>query len=110
MGILDQQMRLSNRAVNGRDIDIGEMFADGHNVSLSQQLLSDEGRKTSGYFSGSIQGGSVDRLNLYPDNNNPFVIVGLDYKGIEDIRPPKPPNPPVKPPPPVEEVKEDEGR
>ena len=110
MSIIDQQIGLSNKVVNGRDIDIGEMMAKGHAVALSQQRISDEGRKTSGYFSGSIQGGSVDRLNLYPDNNNPFVSVGLDYKGIEDIRPPKPPNPPVKPPPPVEEVKEDDGR
>ena len=90
MGILDQQMRLSNRAVNGRDIDIGEMFANGHNVALSQQLLSKESQDTTGYFSGSIQGGADSRRNLYPDNNNPFVVISTNYEGIEVIRPPKP--------------------
>jgi len=103
MGILDQQMRLSNRAVNGRDIDIGEMFADGHNVSLSQQLLSDEGRKTSGYFSGEIQGGSDRRINMYPNNLDP-AAPNTDYKGRERIRAPKPPNPPVEPPPVIDDV------
>ena len=95
-------MKISDQVVNGRDIDIGDMFAKGHAVALSQQSYLVDGNDTSGYYSGSIQGGAPSRKNLYPDNNNPFVSVGLDYKGIEDIRPPKPPTPPVEPPPPLD--------
>jgi len=91
MSIVTQQMRLSNRAVNGRDIDIGEMFGNEHAVTLSQQRLSDESKKTSGYYAGSIQGGSDNRRNLYPDNNTPFITVNTNYKGFEIILPVKPP-------------------
>ena len=71
MGILEQQMKLSDRAVNGRDIDIGELFGKGYNVALSQQRRSDESKKTSGYFPGEVQGGSDRRINMYPNNLDP---------------------------------------
>ena len=62
MSIIDQQIGLSNKVVNGRDIDIGEMMAKGHAVALSQQRISDEGRKTSGYFF-SQESGTIETSN-----------------------------------------------
>jgi len=90
MSIITEQIGLSNKTVNGRALDIGTMFGNGNAVSLSQARLTEESEKTSGYFSGSIQGGAPNRKNLYPDNNNPFVVISVDYQGIESIRPPKP--------------------
>lgn len=102
MGILNEQMKISDRVVNGRDIDIGDMFAKGHAVALSQQSYLVDGNDTSGYYSGSIQGGADQRKNLYPDNNGRFVALKLNYKtGLEEIRGPKPPRK-LSPPPVVE--------
>ena len=90
MSIITQQIGLSDKTVNGRTLNIGTMFGNGIAVSPSQARLSDESKKTSGYFSGAIQGGADSRKNLYPDNNNPFVVISTNYQGIENIRPPKP--------------------
>ena len=98
MGILNEQMRISDQVVNGRDIDIGDMFAKGHAVALSQQSYFVDRNDTSGYYSGSIQGGSSGRKNLYPDNNRVFVALKLHYKtGLEEIRGPNPPREPSPP-------------
>ena len=98
MGILNEQMKISDQVVNGRDIDIGDMFAKGHAVALSQQSYLVDGNDTSGYYSGSIQGGSSGRKNLYPDNNRVVVALKLHYKtGLEEIRGPNPPREPSPP-------------
>ena len=99
MSIVSEQMRISDKVVNGRDIDIGDMFAKGYLVALSQQSYLVDGNNTSGYYSGSIQGGGFGRRNLYPDNNDPFIAVSVSYEtGMEQIRGPRPPRERTPPP------------
>ena len=89
MSIATEQMKISNKAVNGRVVDLGTLFGEGHDVTVSQQARTTASNETSGYFSGEIQGGASSRKNLYPDNNDPFISLSLDYKGVEAILSPK---------------------
>ena len=75
MGILTDQMTLSNATVNARKISVEEERFS--NLALSQVRNGPDGNLLAGYYSGTIQGG--DRSpNMYPNQNPIYVSVEFD--------------------------------
>jgi len=84
MGILTDQMTLSNATVNARKISIEKSRFS--NLAVSQVRLGTDGNLLSGYWPGSVQGG--DRSpRMYPNNSDPFVsVVVKEGTGREVIK------------------------
>ena len=75
MGILTDQMTLSNATVNARKISVEEERFS--NLALSQVRNGPDGNLLAGYYSVTIQGG--DRSpNMYPNQNPIYVSVEFD--------------------------------
>ena len=84
MGILTDQMALSDAAVNAEKITI-ETAADG-TLTLSQIRSGPNGNLLSGYWPGRIEGGT-EIPRMYPDNSTVYVSVAHNEStGREKIK------------------------
>ena len=82
MGILTDQMSLSNATVNARKISVEQARLS--NLCLSQVRSGSNGNLLSGYWPGSTQGGDVPS-RMYPDQNTSFGPVPFNEASGQEI-------------------------
>ena len=89
MSIVSDQMPMADAALNARTI-AGQKSGDWVQDNLTEsQLRTDYGHTRnliSGWWGGSIQGAGRP-TSMYPDNNMPFVSLGVNSDtGIDSIK------------------------